>query len=52
MRYDERKVLLSVDSIYEYLEHSLEDQPEVALSKELRGKLSRLKSLIDRLLRP
>jgi ParB family transcriptional regulator, chromosome partitioning protein len=52
MRYDERKVLLSVDSIYEYLEHSLEDQSEVALSNELRKKLSRLKGLIDRLLRP
>lgn len=51
MRYDERKVLLSVDSIYEYLEHSLEDSSNVTLSKELRTKLSRLNSLIDRLLR-
>jgi ParB family transcriptional regulator, chromosome partitioning protein len=50
MRYDERKVLISVDSIYEYLEHSLEDESEVELSKELRDKLSRLKKIIGRLL--
>jgi ParB family transcriptional regulator, chromosome partitioning protein len=50
MRYDERKVLISVDSIYEYLEHSLEDESDVELSKELRDKLSRLKGIIARLL--
>jgi ParB family transcriptional regulator, chromosome partitioning protein len=50
MRYDERKVLISVDSIYEYLEHSLQES-DVALSKELRDKLSRLNSIIGRLLR-
>ena len=51
MRYDERKVLLSVDSIYEYLEGSLEDDSEIEVGDELRKKLSELKSLIDRLLR-
>jgi hypothetical protein len=50
MRYDERKVLLSVDSIYEYLELSLDDETEIDVSDELRRKLSRLKSLIERLL--
>jgi ParB family chromosome partitioning protein len=52
MRYDERKVLISVDSIYEYLEHSLQEESEVQLSKELRDKLSRLKKIIARLLGP
>jgi ParB family chromosome partitioning protein len=51
MRYDERKVLLSVDSIYEYLEVSLEKDAEVEVSDELRDKLTRLKSLLERLLR-
>lgn len=51
MRYDERKVLLSVDSIYEYLELSLEEDSDVEVSQELRKGLLRLKSLIERLLR-
>jgi ParB family chromosome partitioning protein len=52
MRYDERKVILSVDSIYEYLEYSIDDENDVEISKELRAKLTRLKKIIDRLLRP
>lgn len=51
MRYDERKVLLSVDSIYEYLEVSLDDDPEVELSPSLREGLIKLKEMIERLLR-
>ena len=51
MRYDERKVLLSVDSIYEYLEVSLEKDAEIEVSDELRDKLTRLKKLLERLLR-
>jgi hypothetical protein len=51
MRYDERKVLLSVDSIYEYLEESLSDDDEPDVSEELREKLTRLKRIIERLLR-
>ena len=51
MRYDERKVILSVDSIYEYLELSFEDDADVEVSTELRKKLTRLKAVIDRLLR-
>jgi len=50
MRYDERKVLISVDSIYEYLEQSLEGDSDVQVSKELRDKLSRLRGVIGRLL--
>jgi ParB/RepB/Spo0J family partition protein len=52
MRYDERKVLLSVDSIYDYLEHALEEEENVDIGEDLRDRLLRLKSLIDRLLGP
>lgn len=51
MRYDERKVLISVDSIYEFLEYTLQDQSNNKLGGELRVKLSRLNRLIGRLLR-
>ncbi len=51
MRYDERKVLLSVDSIYEYLENTLSEETETDLSTDLVKKLTRLKSIIDRILR-
>ena len=50
MRYDERKVILSVDSIYEFLEFSLEEEDQ-GVSDELRERLTHLKRLIDRLLR-
>lgn len=50
MRYDERKVLLSVDSIYEYLEVSLEDEGAVEISQELRDSLEKLRDAIERLL--
>jgi ParB family transcriptional regulator, chromosome partitioning protein len=50
MRYDERKVILSVDSIYEYLEHSLESD-DTELSTDLEKRLTRLRTLIDRILR-
>jgi ParB family chromosome partitioning protein len=45
MRYDERKVLISVESIYDYL------RADILVSDELRTKLTRLKNLIERLLR-
>jgi ParB family transcriptional regulator, chromosome partitioning protein len=51
MRYDERKVLLSVDSIYEYLENSISEDTESDLSTDLVKKLTRLRSLIDKILR-
>src|SRR5207253_418165 len=51
MRYDERKVLLSVDSIYEYLETATENDTGIEIGEELAERLSRLKRLIDRVLR-
>jgi ParB family transcriptional regulator, chromosome partitioning protein len=51
MRYDERKVLLSVESIYEYLEYSMDEDSDVELGEELRRKLIELRTLIGRLLR-
>jgi ParB family chromosome partitioning protein len=50
MRYDERKVLLSIESIHEYLEFSADEDAEFEISDDLRRRLLRLKSLIDRLL--
>jgi ParB family transcriptional regulator, chromosome partitioning protein len=51
MRYDERKVLISVESIYEYLEQSLEEDANIEISDQLKGELTKLKRLIDRFLR-
>jgi ParB family chromosome partitioning protein len=51
MRYDERKVLLSVDSIYDYLELSLDEDADVHISAELRGGLKKLQALLARLLK-
>jgi ParB family transcriptional regulator, chromosome partitioning protein len=50
-RYDERKLLLSVNSIYEYLELSFDEESNVRISTELRERLSGLRRLIERLLR-
>lgn len=50
MRYDERKVLLSVESIYEYLEVSLDEDSDIEIGDELKDKLVRLNELIERLL--
>src|SRR5208337_4027434 len=51
LRYDERKIVLSVDSIYEYLKGSMEGDEEVVLGKELRKRLLDLKRLIEEILR-
>lgn len=51
MRYDERKVLLSVASIYEYLEISIGEEHEVIIGDDLRKQLKELKRLIERVLR-
>lgn len=51
MQYDERKVLLSVDSIYEYLENTVSEDDLHDLGTELTERLTRLRSLIDRVLR-
>jgi len=50
MRFDERKVLLSVDSIYEYLEISIDAEDADEISEELRGRLVKLRTLITRVL--
>jgi len=51
MRYDERKVLLSVESIYEYLEYSMDQDSDIEIGNDLREKLIKLQALIRRLLK-
>lgn len=50
MRYDERKIVLSIDSIYEYLEVTIQKEGLGALRKDLKARLLRLKKLIDSIL--
>jgi ParB/RepB/Spo0J family partition protein len=50
MRYDERKIVLSIDSIYEYLEFTVQKQGVSGLQQDLKRRLLRLKKLIDRIL--
>ncbi|MBO9714254.1 ParB/RepB/Spo0J family partition protein [Sphingomonas sp.] len=50
-RYDERKIKLNVDSIYEYLDATIESDDESSIGDELRERLSDLNRLIDRVLR-
>jgi ParB family transcriptional regulator, chromosome partitioning protein len=51
IRYDERKVTLSIDSISEYLRGSIETDGATALGVDLRRRLLELRRLIDRVLR-
>jgi len=51
LKFDERRVILSADSIYDFLETSLEDQAAVSVSDKLRKSLSRLNRLIERFLK-
>jgi ParB family chromosome partitioning protein len=51
MRYDERKILLNVDSVYEYLEYSLEEDADVEIGDDLLKRLRDLEKLIGRRLR-
>ena len=51
MRYDERKVGLSIDSISEYLKSSVEKDADFSLGEDLKRRLLQLKRLIDRVLR-
>jgi len=48
-RYDERKLALNIDSIYEYLDAVRGKEP-VAIGQDLRNRLLRLKRLIDKVL--
>lgn len=50
MRYDERKISLSIESIYEYLESSTNPDEHIVIGDDLRLKLSKLRRLIDRIL--
>lgn len=51
MRYDERKVGLNIDSIYEYLENSTDEDEHIIIGEDLRERLGKLKRLIERILR-
>ena len=50
IRYDERKIAISIDSIYEYLEDTASDG-EIIVGADLRTRLLRLKNLIERILK-
>lgn len=50
MRYDERKIGLSVESIYEFLDASLESDDISSLGGDLVEKLERLHDLIERII--
>jgi ParB family chromosome partitioning protein len=49
LRYDERKIVISIESIYEYLDDTV-IHLEATVGGELRKKLVRLRHLIDRVL--
>jgi len=49
LRYDERKIVISIESIYEYLDDTVV-QADATLGGELRKKLIRLRQIIDRVL--
>ncbi|MDR6189193.1 ParB family chromosome partitioning protein [Agrobacterium pusense] len=50
MRYDERKIKLSIDSVYEYLDATLESEDHVIIGDDLKDQLNKLKDIIDRIL--
>jgi hypothetical protein len=50
MRYDERKINLSIDSVYEYLDATLESEDHASVGKTLRVRLVKLREVIDRVL--
>ncbi len=49
-KYDERKIILNIDSVYDYLDATVESEEEAQLGKGLRSQLKKLKDLIDRVL--
>lgn len=49
IRYDERKIALNIDSIYEYLEFSVESGG-TSVGEDIKKRLGRLRRLIDRIL--
>lgn len=50
MRYDERKITLNIESIYEYLKASVDDEEPVVLGDDVKRRLLELKRLIERVL--
>ena len=50
IRYDERKIVLNIESIYEYLELSSRSDSQVTLGSDVRERLLKLKRLIERIL--
>jgi ParB family chromosome partitioning protein len=50
VRYDERKIALNIESIYEYLEVSTQGDHEIKLGNDIRERLLKLKRLIERVL--
>jgi ParB family chromosome partitioning protein len=50
MQYDERKIALNIDSIYEYLEEVVQNEEHATVGKDIRKRLARLKQLIERVL--
>jgi ParB family chromosome partitioning protein len=50
VRYDERKIVLNIESIYEYLELSAKGDQEITLGTDIRERLLKLKRLIERVL--
>jgi ParB/RepB/Spo0J family partition protein len=50
LRYDERKISLSIESVAEYLELASEDDSPVVIGRDVKQQLLKLKTLIERIL--
>ena len=50
MRYDERKISLSIDSITEYFDATIETDELSSIGRDLRIRLVKLEGLIEKLL--
>ena len=49
-RYDERKIGINIDSIYEYLDATLESNDHTSIGPSVRSKLLNLREMIERVL--
>lgn len=50
-RYDERKISVNIDSVYEYLDATVESEDESSIGKPLKDKLFKLKDIIEQVLK-
>jgi hypothetical protein len=50
LRYDERKIVISIESIYEYLDDAVLSDDDAAVGEDLKKHLIKLKELIERVL--